>query len=193
MEGDYSLNSPHSGAYGTSVRPAIRQGQAPGPRAACGDLGRRPTLPNPHGAFSPRKGGFAQPFHPHSQGRRSPLPLHPLAACPSGTKEGTSLSGHSKARTTRRLSLHPLRRLGRFWNAWKRRSADGPKQAVIHGSACCGAALCSGHSLPSQSPNASGLTVGGMKMSFSWARRSEIKLYFNLHPHTAVTIRNAVI
>jgi hypothetical protein len=58
--------------------------------AACGDLGRRPTLPNPQGAFSPRKGGFAHPFHPHSQGRRSPLPLHPLAACPSGTKEGTS-------------------------------------------------------------------------------------------------------
>lgn len=77
MEEDYSLNSPHSGAYGTSVRPAVRQGQAPGPRAACGDLGRRPTLPNPHGAFSPRKGGFAHPFHPHSQGRRSPLPLHP--------------------------------------------------------------------------------------------------------------------
>ncbi len=88
-------------------------GARPWTPPACGDLGRRPTLPNPHGAFSPRKGGVAHPFHPHSQGRRSPLPLHPLAACPSGTKEGTSLSGHSKPRTTRRLSLHPLRRLRR--------------------------------------------------------------------------------
>ena len=144
--GDYSLNSPHSGAYGTSVRPAVRQGQAPEPRAACGDLGRRPTLPNPHGAFSPRKGGFAHPFHPHSQGRRSPLPLHPLAACPAWTKEGASLSGHSKARTTRRLSLHPVRRLGRCRNAWNPKSADGPNRPFTDQQPCCIAARQTRHS-----------------------------------------------
>jgi len=39
VKGDYSLNSPHSGAYGTFVRPAIRQGQAPGPRPPAATLG----------------------------------------------------------------------------------------------------------------------------------------------------------
>ena len=29
VQGDYSLNSPHSSAYGTSVRPAVRLGRCP--------------------------------------------------------------------------------------------------------------------------------------------------------------------
>ena len=45
--GDYSLNSPHSGAYGASVRPVVRQGHAPGPwppAATLGDVQLSQTL-----------------------------------------------------------------------------------------------------------------------------------------------------
>jgi hypothetical protein len=98
------------------VRAARSPGARPWPLAAYGDLGRRPTLPNPHGAFSPRKGVIAHPFHPHSQmgTRRAPPPCTPWQLIQLGPERGLPLSGHSKAGTTRRLSLRPVRRLRRL-------------------------------------------------------------------------------
>ena len=128
-------------------------GARPWTLAACGDLGRRPALPNPQGAFSPRKGGFAHPFHPHSQGRHSPLPLHPLAACPAGTKEGTSplwtLHGkdHSPSVPAPYLASATVN--------------IGPKPTFANRSGCRGAARRTSHSLRLQNLNASDLTVCG--------------------------------
>lgn len=97
------------------VRAARSPGARPWPLAAYGDLGRRPTLPNPHGAFSPRKGGIAHPFHPHSEmGTRRAPPCTPWQLIQLGPERGLPLSGHSKAGTTRRLSLRPVRRLRRL-------------------------------------------------------------------------------
>ena len=83
--------------FGPAFQLSFGRGKPLHPGAADAPLGRRAALPNPPGALSRTKAAsFRTPplDTPCSQGRRSPLPLHPLAALGS-TRDALRLPGPS--------------------------------------------------------------------------------------------------
>lgn len=100
VQGDYSLNSPHSGAYGTSVRPAVRPGRCPRtPPAGGAYTAGTPTRRAARSSFrtplaTPAPGGASfrtPPPNPRLLVATVRHTLHQLAF--SGWPEGPLLSG----------------------------------------------------------------------------------------------------
>ena len=99
--------------FGSAFELRVRQGRAPGPwppAAALGDV----QLSQTHTGLSAREREVSPPpFIPTRRWALAEPPCTPWQPIQLGPKRGLPLSGHSKAETTRRLSLHPVRRLQR--------------------------------------------------------------------------------
>jgi hypothetical protein len=99
--------------FGSAFELRVRQGRAPGPwppAAALGDVQLSQTLTR----LSAREREVSPtPVIPTRRWALAEPPCTPWQLIPLGPKRGLPLSGHSKAGITRRLSLHPVRRLRR--------------------------------------------------------------------------------
>ena len=99
--------------FGSAFELRVRQGRTPGPwppTATLGDVQLSQTLTE----LSAREREVSpSPFIPTRRWALAEPPCTPWQPIQLGPKRGLPLSGHSKAGTTRRLSLHPVRRLRR--------------------------------------------------------------------------------